>query len=172
MNVVEYKGFQGSVDWEDNRLVIQVLHVDDFLTTECTDAKLVQVAFQDLVDDYLETCAELGKKPNKPFKGSFNVRVDPSVHRRAAMSAASNGQSLNAWIAEAIQEKLESGDKEKRLPDFLSQVQKIMAMTDAAAPVYRTQGPSMRNIVHFTKRSVPPVVYPNDEYSVRVWRGH
>ncbi|WP_219722180.1 toxin-antitoxin system HicB family antitoxin [Oligella urethralis] len=49
-------------------------------------------------------CGELGKKPDVPFKGTFIVRISPALHRHAAI--ASNF-SLNAFIGEAIKEKLE-----------------------------------------------------------------
>ncbi|MEW6112478.1 MAG: toxin-antitoxin system HicB family antitoxin [Thermodesulfobacteriota bacterium] len=40
-----------------------------------------------------------------PFKGTFNVRVSPEIHRKAAMLAG--GRSLNAFVAEALAEKIE-----------------------------------------------------------------
>jgi predicted HicB family RNase H-like nuclease len=110
MNIVEYRGFQGCVDWSDGRLLIQVLHIDDTLIAECLGASAVQATFEELVDDYLETCAAIGKDPSKPFKGVFNVRVEPEVHRQAVMAATKCTQTLNAWVASAIAEKLE-GDR-------------------------------------------------------------
>lgn len=106
MSIIKYKDFQGSVDYEDGRLVIQILHIDDFVTTECGSAEDVEAAFKELVDDYLETCAAVGKEPSKPFKGSFNVRVDPHLHKKAAMAAAIAGSSLNAWVESAMRERL------------------------------------------------------------------
>jgi predicted HicB family RNase H-like nuclease len=63
--------------------------------------------FRDLVDDYLETCAATGKEPCKPFRGSFNVRVDPQLHKKAAVSAAAGSLSLDAWVDSAIRERLD-----------------------------------------------------------------
>ena len=107
MTTLRYKDYQGSVTYEDGRLVIQMLHIDDFITTECESAAGAQTAFEELVDDYLETCAELKKEPSKPFKGTFNVRIPPALHRQAAMKAAERGESLNAFIARALQTCLE-----------------------------------------------------------------
>ena len=111
MSVVSYKGYQGSVTFEDGRLYIQVLHVDDLLTAECVSAEDVQREFEDLVDDYLETCAELGRDPKKPFKGTFNVRMTPHLHKQAAMAAAKAALSLNAWIVQGVEEKLSRGER-------------------------------------------------------------
>ncbi|WP_180066243.1 type II toxin-antitoxin system HicB family antitoxin, partial [Acinetobacter sp. YH16037] len=60
-------------------------------------------AFQESVDGYLESCIELNKKPDQPFKGTFNVRISPDLHRKAVL-ASSN--SLNKFVSDAIQEKL------------------------------------------------------------------
>jgi predicted HicB family RNase H-like nuclease len=103
MSVLRYKDYQGSVDFEDDRLIIRVLHIDDFITTEIDSASKAQAAFDELVEDYLATRAELGKEPCKPFKGSFNVRVTPELHRRVAMAAAEVDESMNAWIAKALE---------------------------------------------------------------------
>jgi predicted HicB family RNase H-like nuclease len=107
MTTLRYKDYQGSVTYEDGTLVLQILHIDDFITTECDSATDAPNAFEALVDDYLATCAQVGKEPNRPFKGSFNVRVSPDLHRRAAMAAADERLSLNAWVERAIAQRFE-----------------------------------------------------------------
>jgi predicted HicB family RNase H-like nuclease len=107
MSVLRYKDYQGSVDFEDDRLIIRILHIDDFITTEIDGASQAQAAFTELVDDYLATCTELGKEPCKPFKGSFNIRVTPDLHRQVAMAAAEVNESMNAWIAKALEARVE-----------------------------------------------------------------
>lgn len=123
MKVLTYKDFQGSVEYEDGRLVIQVLHIDDTVVDEVVDASAAQQAFEDLVEDYLETCRAVGKEPCRPFKGSFNVRLAPDLHKAAAMAAAARGVSLNQWVASAIARALEeSSDKRwgRELADTVS----------------------------------------------------
>jgi predicted HicB family RNase H-like nuclease len=113
MSALRYKDYQGSVTYEDGHLLIQILHIDDFITTECDSASGAQVAFEELVDDYLETCIELGKTPSKPFRGSFNVRVSPELHKAAAMAAANAGESLNALVSRALRNLVDT-EKTKR----------------------------------------------------------
>jgi predicted HicB family RNase H-like nuclease len=108
MTILAYKGYQASVDYEDGHLVIQLLHIDDFISTICDDARGVENAFHALVDEYLESCRQLGREPKKPYKGSLNVRMPPELHRRTAMAASLANVSLNAWIVIACQEKLAS----------------------------------------------------------------
>lgn len=108
MTTLRYKDYQGSVAYEDGTLLLQILHINDFITTECDRAADAQKAFEALVDDYLATCAQVGKEPNRPFKGSFNVRVSPDLHRRAAIAAAEHGLSLNAWVERAMAQGLDA----------------------------------------------------------------
>ncbi len=63
---------------------------------------------EELVEGYLEDCAALGREPTKPFKGTFNVRVGPELHKRASTKAAEQGVSLNNWVQTALEEKLAS----------------------------------------------------------------
>lgn len=50
--------------------------------------------------------AQCGKKPEKEFRGVFNVRIKPEMHRCAALEAAKEGVTMNQFVSEAIQEKL------------------------------------------------------------------
>jgi predicted HicB family RNase H-like nuclease len=54
------------------------------------------------VDDYLITCQELNKKPEKTYKGSFNVRIPSQLHKEAALMAAINKMTLNDFVKHAI----------------------------------------------------------------------
>jgi predicted HicB family RNase H-like nuclease len=112
MKTLSYKGYQAIVEFEDGQLFVRVLHVRDLLVAECDAASDAQKAFEDLIDAYLEDCTELGKEPDKPFKGTFNIRVAPELHRQAAMLAAEQGVTLNKWVSSAVEEKLQA---EKRV---------------------------------------------------------
>ena len=59
-------------------------------------------SFHAAVDDYLAFCEEKGKNPEKPFKGTFNVRVGAELHERAALKAAERNESLNQFVIEAL----------------------------------------------------------------------
>ena len=82
MKTMNYKGYLGSVEFslEDNCLFGRLLHVNDLVNYEADSPVLLKKAFKEAVDDYLATCKQLGKEPDKFFKGSFNVRVTPGLH--------------------------------------------------------------------------------------------
>ncbi len=58
---------------------------------------------KEAIDDYLETCARVGKQPNKPYSGQFRLRLSPDLHARVAIAAESKGKSLNTLITDLIE---------------------------------------------------------------------
>jgi non-homologous end joining protein Ku/predicted HicB family RNase H-like nuclease len=106
MSTVRHRDYQGGVEFEDGKLVLKILHIDDLITTEVDSASEVEATFAELVEDYLATCAELGKEPNKPFKGLFNVRIPPELHKQAAFAASTEDVTLNAYVIAALENKL------------------------------------------------------------------
>lgn len=56
-----------------------------------------------IADDYLELCVEKRIEPEKAYKGSFNVRISPDLHRSIAIHAIQDGMTLNKYVEEALQ---------------------------------------------------------------------
>jgi predicted HicB family RNase H-like nuclease len=54
------------------------------------------------VDGYLALCEEKGEEPKKPFKGSFNIRISPELHKRLFIEAVSRNMSLNSLVQEKL----------------------------------------------------------------------
>jgi predicted HicB family RNase H-like nuclease len=108
MSTLEYKGYHGSIeiDLESSILHGKILFVTDLVTYEGTSVSDVETEFQSAVDDYLETCQQLGRDPQQPFSGLFNVRVGPTLHRNAAMRAYRDGVKLNAVVVTALEQYL------------------------------------------------------------------
>ncbi len=104
-DVLEYRGYYASVHFssEDDVFDGKLLGIDDLVNFEGTSVKELKKAFRESVDDYLETCKELGKEPNKTYKGTFNIRISVDLHKAAAVYAAKNNISLNDFVKKAIQ---------------------------------------------------------------------
>jgi predicted HicB family RNase H-like nuclease len=49
-------------------------------------------------------CAEQGKEPEKPFKGSFNIRLSPDLHQSLVLNAANQKMTLNAYIKTVLEQ--------------------------------------------------------------------
>ena len=105
MSYLKYKGYLGTIepDLDTGELFGRLAFIRDLITYEAETLKALEQAFKESVDGYLASCTELGKKPDLPFKGTFNVRISPEMHRKAVL-ASSN--SLNSFVSDAIQEKL------------------------------------------------------------------
>lgn len=107
-NLMEYKGYFGSYELseEDHVFFGKVEFIKDLVSYEGETAEEIVTAFHEAVDDYLETCEEQGKEPDKPFKGSFNVRIGEDLHRQIALAAMKNDMSINSFIKTTLKNKL------------------------------------------------------------------
>ncbi len=107
--LLEYKGYFGSVLYNDADEVFhgRLEFIRDLVTYEGTDARSLKRAFHEAVDDYLALCAEQGRKPEIPLKGSFNVRPGRDLHRRAMIYAQRQGINLNTVVTEALKRFLD-----------------------------------------------------------------
>ena len=107
MSMMKYKGYFGTVEYsaDDHCLYGKLAYIRDLVNYEATTVEELEREFQISVDDYLAFCKERGRQPNKPFKGTFNVRIGPELHRAAAI--ASGNKSLNAFVCDAIREKVD-----------------------------------------------------------------
>jgi predicted HicB family RNase H-like nuclease len=110
MNCFNYKGYQGSINAsiEDKCLYGKILHIRDLVLYEGNTLEELENSFKESVEDYLEHCKAVGKEPNKPFKGSFNIRIGQELHEKAARRAEEIGKSLNDYIKDAIKADIES----------------------------------------------------------------
>ena len=105
-NLLEYKDYFGTVEYsaEDNVLYGKVVGIKGLVSYEGNSVEELRTDFEAAVDDYLEMCNERGIEPQKTYKGNFNVRISPSLHKTLAMYALSHNRSLNATVEDAIRE--------------------------------------------------------------------
>jgi predicted HicB family RNase H-like nuclease len=109
-DLLKYKGMYGSVrfDAKDSVFYGKLELIGDLVTFEGNNVSSLKQAFREAVEDYLAICKEKGKEPLKPFKGSFNVRISPRVHRETFEAALKLGMSLNQYVQKAIEEENKS----------------------------------------------------------------
>ena len=103
-NILEYKGYHTKIVFNSADFVLRgkIEGINDLVDFECEDVKDVEKEFHAVVDDYLQFCEEVGKTPEKEYKGTFNVRIDPALHKKLANIAMKNGDTLNASVEKAI----------------------------------------------------------------------
>ncbi|WP_150049105.1 MULTISPECIES: type II toxin-antitoxin system HicB family antitoxin [Methylomonas] len=104
MNTMTYQGYTARIDFDDrdNLFVGRLLGIRDVIAFHADSVAELRAAFEEAVTDYLETCAAIGKKPEKPASGKLLLRVSPELHAAALVKAQSVGKSLNQWATEAL----------------------------------------------------------------------
>jgi predicted HicB family RNase H-like nuclease len=107
---MEYKGYYAKIEYssEDNTFFGSIIGIDDSITFEGKSVTELKNAFHEAVNDYLVMCQRIGKEPQKFYKGSFNVRIDPEIHRQAILLAKSKKMSLNKFVEEAINDSIKT----------------------------------------------------------------
>ena len=107
-NTMEYKGYVGSIEFSEADGVFfgKVQGIRSLISYEGTNASELIADFHGAVDDYLAHCEEEGHEPEVAYKGSLNIRLGSGLHKRAAIYAVSQQQSLNSFIEEAVRDKL------------------------------------------------------------------
>ena len=101
---MSYKGYSARVEYddEDGIFVGRIAGIRDSVGFHADSVAELREAFHEAVEDYLETCASIGKEPQKAFSGQMMFRVNPELHRRAAVAAELAGKSLNQWAEEIL----------------------------------------------------------------------
>jgi predicted HicB family RNase H-like nuclease len=104
-NHMTYKDYFGSVNFSEEDEVFhgKIEFIKALITYEGTDVKSLKKAFHEAVDDYLEICEAQGRKPEKIFKGSFNIRIKPELHRQISIMAAEKDINVNKFISDILE---------------------------------------------------------------------
>jgi predicted HicB family RNase H-like nuclease len=107
-NKLHYKNYTGSVNFSEEDAVFhgKVIGIKALITFEGDNVEAIKNDFYNAVDEYLDFCSTKGIKPEKPFKGSFNVRINADLHRKLAITASNRGVSLNTFVNEAIRQSI------------------------------------------------------------------
>lgn len=102
MNMMTYKGYAAQIEYsdEDQCFVGHIAGVKDVVGFHGESVSELRTAFEEAVDDYLETCAKLNRSPQKPYSDKLMLRIPPEIHAAVAVAAKVSGKSINQWAAE------------------------------------------------------------------------
>ena len=112
-NYLKHKGYIGTVEFsaEDKCLYGKIIGINDLVNYEAQSVEELTDAFNEAVEDYLKTCEQLGKEPDKFFKGVFNVRAGSPRHRKLALIADKKKMKLNELVNVAFDYLIKNEDK-------------------------------------------------------------
>jgi predicted HicB family RNase H-like nuclease len=106
MNAMNYKDYLAKIEYseDDDCFIGHIAGINDVIGFHGNSVAELHEAFKEAIDDYLETCEKIGRKPQKPYSGKIMLRISPEIHARAAMKAEAHGKSLNSWVAQLLSE--------------------------------------------------------------------
>lgn len=106
MNDLKYKGFIGSVEFEEESEILwgKVKFIKGLITFQSIDGTYPELvkSFHESIDEYLDDCAEMNLKPLSSATGIFQVRLGHSLHYKANAKAHEEGVSLNELTKKAV----------------------------------------------------------------------
>jgi predicted HicB family RNase H-like nuclease len=107
-DMLKYKGYYGSIHFDEDDLILfgKAEFVKALISYEGESAAEIKQAFEEAVDDYLLMCEKEKITPEKPFKGTFNVRIGEALHERAVIAATGMGIKLNEFVKQALEHEL------------------------------------------------------------------
>ncbi|MCL2067074.1 MAG: type II toxin-antitoxin system HicB family antitoxin [Treponema sp.] len=107
-NTIVYRGYTAIVGFsaEDECLVGHIAGINDVIGFHADSVEEIRKVFHETVDDYLATCAKIGREPNKPYSGKVTLRLPPGLHAQLALQAEANGNSLNNWLVSTLRQAL------------------------------------------------------------------
>ena len=103
-NQMKYKEYTGSIEWSESDGIFygQILGIESLVSYDGITLDDLRNDFHSAVDFYLDSCKEKSIEPEKPFNGSFNIRINSKVHKLAVNEAYDRGISLNTIVNEAL----------------------------------------------------------------------
>lgn len=109
MNTMTYKGYAARIEYsdEDACFIGHIAGIVDVVGFHADNVQELRAAFAEAVEDYLKTCAKIGRPAQKPASGRLMLRVPPEVHSAALVAAQVSGQSLNQWATQALRHAAE-----------------------------------------------------------------
>lgn len=109
-NTMEYKNYVGSIEFseEDSLFFGTVMGIRSLISYEGENARELVADFHGAIDDYLAVCEAEGIEPEKAYKGSFNIRISPELHKQLAVCATAQQMSLNSFIEKLLQKSMVS----------------------------------------------------------------
>jgi predicted HicB family RNase H-like nuclease len=115
MNQMAYRGYTAHIQYsdEDDCFIGEIIGIHDIVSFHGETVTELHEAFEEAVDDYLDTCAKIGRAPNKPYSGQFRLRIPADLHAQAAIAAKTRGKSLNTWVTEVIATDLSRQEKRR-----------------------------------------------------------
>lgn len=103
-NALFYQGYAARIEFslEDECFIGHIAGIKDTTGFHGESVVELKAAFEEAVEDYLDTCEKIGESPQKPYSGKLMLCLRPEIHAAVATAAQLSGQSINQWAADAL----------------------------------------------------------------------
>jgi predicted HicB family RNase H-like nuclease len=110
MNTMKHRGYAAQIEYsdEDQCFIGHIAGIKDVVGFHGESVSELRAAFEEAVDDYLETCARLNRSPQNAYSGKLMLRIPPEIHAAVAVAADVSGKSINQWAAEKFADAVQS----------------------------------------------------------------
>lgn len=104
MNAMTYKGYAARIEYsdEDGLFVGHIAGIRDVVGFHGESVQELRTAFEEAVNDYLDTCAQLDRPPQKTYSGKLSLRLGPELHATVSVKAELEHKSINQWVADVL----------------------------------------------------------------------
>ena len=101
---MKHKGYSARIEYsdEDACFVGHIAGIHDIVGFHGDAVRELRTAFEEAVDDYLDTCKKAGRQPQKPYSGKLMLRIPPKVNAAVAQAAEVSGKSIDQWAADML----------------------------------------------------------------------
>ena len=110
-DMLAYKGYAARIEFdaEDRLFFGRVSGIEDGVSFHADTVEELVTAFQEAVDDYLQTCGRLGKAPDQAGSDVLRLHLDPGLLDRIAAAARRAGQSVDQFSQIALSRAASAG---------------------------------------------------------------
>lgn len=104
MTQMNYKNYSARIEYshEDGLFIGHIAGIRDVVGFHADNVPELQAAFEEAVEDYLDTCTKLGRAPQKPYSGKLSLRLEPELHAQLAKQAELTKKSINQWVVDVL----------------------------------------------------------------------
>ncbi len=104
MKTMKHKGYAARIEYsdEDGCFVGHIAGIRDVIGFHGDSVAELRLAFEEAVDDYIETCEKIGKTPQKAYSGKLMLRIPPEIHAAVAVAAETSGKSINQLAVDLL----------------------------------------------------------------------
>lgn len=100
MRTIEHKGIKGTVEFDlENKIFYgKLVGVNGAVMYEAQNTEDFYRNFTEAIDNYIDTCERNGIPIEREYKGIFNIRVAPKLHKKLADTAQLQDVKLNSLV--------------------------------------------------------------------------